>query len=227
MADPAPAAQPLPLEPARPHNRTRTAAVVLAGFCAFLTLFAPQPLLPLLSKAFGASAGAVGFVVTVSTIAVALAAPLTGAIADRMGRKSVIVGAAFLLALPTILAGTAGSLNQLLFWRFWQGVFTPGIFAVTIAYITEEWEQGAGAAMSSYVGGTVMGGFSGRMVAALAASQFSWRWAFVSLGVLNVLSGVAIWAWLPPSRHITSARRHTSTAVAMLRHLRNPRLLAT
>src|SRR5579862_6984851 len=119
MAEGAPAAQTMP-PLARTHLRTRTAAVVLAGFCAFLTLFAPQPLLPLLAQAFGASAGAVGFVVTVSTIAVAL----TGAIADRLGRKSVIVSATFLLALPTLLAGTSTSLGQLLFWRFWQGIFT-------------------------------------------------------------------------------------------------------
>src|ERR1035438_1132262 len=212
---------------ARTHMRTRTAAVVLAGFCAFLSLFAPQPLLPLLAKAFGASAEAIGFVVTVSTIAVAITAPLTGILADRFGRKSVIVAAAFLLAVPTILAGASGSLGQLLFWRFWQGVFTPGIFAVTIAYITEEWEQGAGAAMSAYVAGTVLGGFSGRMVAALAAAQFSWRWAFVSLGILNALSGVAIWAWLPAGRKVEIPRKRPSTARAMLRHLRNPRLLAT
>jgi MFS transporter, YNFM family, putative membrane transport protein len=227
MAEGAPVAQSIPFEPARAHSGTRTAAVVLAGFCAFLSLFAPQPLLPLLSKAFGASAGAVGFVVTVSTIAVAISAPITGAIADRLGRKNVIVAATFLLALPTLLAATSGSLGQLLFWRFWQGVFTPGIFAVTIAYINEEWETGAGAAMSAYVGGTVMGGFSGRMVAALAASEFSWRWAFVSLGVLNLLSGIAVWAWLPQSKRTTRARQSGSTARAMLRHLRNPQLLAT
>jgi predicted MFS family arabinose efflux permease len=201
--------------------------VVLAGFCAFLTLFAPQPLLPLLAKAFHASAGAIGLVVTVSTIAVAITAPFTGIVADRFGRKNVIVPAAFLLAIPTILAGLSGSLGQLLFWRFWQGVFTPGIFAVTIAYITEEWDRGAGAAMSAYVGGTVLGGFSGRMVAALAAAEFSWRWAFIALGVLNLLGGVAIWAWLPQDRKIETHRRRASTAHAMLRHLRNPRLLAT
>ena len=227
MADPVPVAWPGTREAARPHARTRTAAVVLAGFCAFLTLFAPQPLLPLLAKAFHASAGAIGLVVTVSTLAVAITAPFTGIVADRFGRKNVIVPAAFLLAIPTIMAGLSGSLLQLLFWRFWQGVFTPGIFAVTIAYITEEWEQGAGAAMSAYVGGTVLGGFSGRMVAALAAAEFSWRWAFVALGVLNALGGVAIWAWLPRGRRVDRQRRRASTARALLRHVRNPRLLAT
>src|SRR5580693_3362098 len=218
MPDPVPVAWRGPRDAAPPHNRTRTAAVVLAGFCAFLTLFAPQPLLPLLAKAFHASAGEIGWVVTVSTIAVAITAPLTGVVADRFGRKNVIVPAAFLLAIPTILAATSANLGQLLFWRFWQGVFTPGIFAVTIAYITEEWDYGAGAAMSAYVGGTVLGGFSGRMVAALCAAEFSWRWAFVALGILNLLGGVAIWAWLPQGRKLEPHRQRASVARSMLRH---------
>ena len=217
---------PAPALAARTQSRARTAAVVLAGFCAFLSLFAPQPLLPLLSKAFQASPAAVSWVVTASTLAVAISAPLTGAIADRFGRKSVIVAAAFLLVVPTALAGASGSLPQLLFWRFWQGILTPGIFAVTIAYITEEWATGAGAAMSAYVGGTVAGGFAGRMVAGLAASRLSWRYAFYSLGALNLLGGIAIWWWLPASRTAVRAKRE-GTGAAMLRHLGNPRLVAT
>jgi predicted MFS family arabinose efflux permease len=227
MPDSAPAVPASSTAVAHVHQGTRTAAVVFAGFCAFLTLFAPQPLLPMLASAFRTSPGSVSLVVTVSTIAVAMAAPFAGAVADRLGRKRVIVPAAFLLAVPTLLAATAGSLGQLLFWRFLQGVFTPGIFAVTIAYINEEWEEGAGSAMAAYVAGTVLGGFSGRMVAGLAASEFSWRWAFLALGALNLLSGVAIWAWLPPGRRHAAARQPVSTARAMVRHLKNARLLAT
>lgn len=205
----------------------RTAAVVSAGFCAFLTLFAPQPLLPLLAAQFGATAAAVSLVVTASTVAVALAGPLAGAIGDRLGRKRVIVPSAFLLALPTVLAATSQNLGQLIFWRFWQGVFTPGIFVITIAYINEEWESGAGAAVAAYVTGTVVGGFCGRMVSGVVAEHVSWRWSFVALGLLNVLGGIVIWAWLPAGRRFVRARRGSSTVRAMLRHLRNPQLLAT
>jgi len=207
-------------------SRSRTAAVVCAGFCAFLTLFAPQPLLPALGAALGATAAAVSLVVTASTAGVALAAPLAGVIADRLGRKRVIVPAAFLLALPTLAAATSNSLGQLIFWRFWQGVFTPGIFVATIAYINEEWEK-AGGAVASYVTGTVLGGFCGRMVAAVVAAHSSWRWAFVALGALNALGGLAIWIGLPRGQHFVRARRGSPTVRPMLRHLRNPRLLAT
>ena len=225
MASPAHLTQPMPYQST--DSRTRTAAVVCAGFCAFLGLFAPQPLLPMLSAAFGASAAAVSLVVTASTMAVAIAAPLAGMLADRLGRKRVMVPAAFLLVVPTVLAATAHTLGQLLFWRFLQGALTPGIFAVTIAYINEEWVDGAGAAVAAYVTGTVLGGFSGRLLAGVVAAHSSWRWAFVMLGVLNAIGAVAIWRWLPPGRRFAGARRGSSTIGPMLRHLKNPRLLAT
>src|ERR1039457_5371900 len=167
------------LSEATPHSTTRTAAVVFAGFCAFVTLFAPQPLLPLLAREFRVSAAA------------------------------------------------ATSFGQLLFWRFLQGIVTPGIFAVIIAYINEEWEEGAGAATAAYVTGTVLGGFSGRALAALVASHASWRWAFVMLGALNLLGALAIRAWLPAGRRFTRVRRGARAGGAILRHLRNPRLVAT
>ncbi|HTX35556.1 MAG TPA: MFS transporter [Bryobacteraceae bacterium] len=213
--------------PPQSHSATRTAAVVCAGFCAFLTLFAPQPLLPLLAAQFAASAAKVSLVVTASTVAVAIAGPLAGMIGDRLGRKRVIVPAAFLLALPTLLAATSQNLGQLIFWRFWQGIFTPGIFVITIAYINEEWETGGGAAVAAYVTGTVLGGFCGRMVAGVVAAHASWRWSFVVLGVLNLLGGIAIWMWLPAGRRFVRAGRGSPTLRPMLRHMRNPELLAT
>jgi predicted MFS family arabinose efflux permease len=209
------------------HSRTRTAAVVFAGFCAFTTLFAPQPLLPMLARTFGVSPGRASLLVTASTLAVAIAAPFAGIVADRFGRKRVIVPAAFLLAVPTLLAATAANFSQLLFWRFLQGVFTPGIFAVIIAYVNEEWEYGAGAATAAYITGTVLGGFSGRALAALVASHGEWRLAFVALGTLNLVGAVAIRAWLPPGRKFVRTRGSGRVGAAMLRHLKNPRLVAT
>jgi YNFM family putative membrane transporter len=208
-------------------DRRRLAAVVLAGFSAFLGLHAPQPLLPLLKNLFQVSTIRVSMVVTVSTAAVALSAPLVGMLADRWGRRKIIIPAALLLSLPSGLAATSATFGQLLFWRFWQGAFTPGVSASTVAYITEEWKEGAGAAMSAFVAGTVLGGFAGRTLAAIVAAHNSWREAFLLLGVLNLAGGVAIWAWLPHDRKPRTAQTHSGIIGVILSHLRNPGLLAT
>ncbi|MBI5084399.1 MAG: MFS transporter, partial [Acidobacteria bacterium] len=205
----------------------RKAAVVLAGFSAFLVLYAPQPLLPALAREFGLSAASAGLLVSIPTLAVALAAPFVGLLADRFGRKNVIVPATLLLALPTLAAASSVGYSQLLFWRFLQGVLTPGIFAVAVAYINEEWHDGVGAAMAAYVSGTVLGGFTGRTLSAFIATHSSWRAAFLVLGVLNLLSGLAIWRWLPSGRRFSAETASRPVAPIILSHLRNPQLLAT
>ena len=209
-----------------PSNR-RTAAVALAGFVAFVTLYAPQPLLPTLAAEFQTSVAGISLLLTATTLGVALAAPFAGILADQIGRKRVIVPAALLISVPTILAARATGLHELLFWRFWQGVFTPGIAVVVPAYINEEWQEGVGQTMGAYVSGTVLGGFSGRIVAGFIAAHFSWRTAFVVLGLLCLAGGLGVAAWLPTGRRFQRASSAASTLGAMGRHLRNPRLIAT
>ncbi|WP_199320402.1 MFS transporter [Leptolyngbya sp. FACHB-261] len=205
----------------------RTFAVALAGFCTFLDLYAPQSLLPLFTQVFQASEGEVSLMISATTIAVAIAAPLVGLFADTLGRKRVITAAILVLAVPTLLAATASGLPELIGWRFAQGLAMPGIFAVTIAYITEEWAGlGVGSVMATYVTGNVIGGFSGRFLAGVVAAHWGWRWVFVMLGCLNFLGGLAVWAWLPASRRFVRQKNVLASLRAMSAHLRNPRLIA-
>jgi len=144
----------------------------------------------------------VSLVLTASTAAVALAAPFAGVVADRFGRKRVIVLSALLLACHR-WSGGLRSLPQMLVWRFWQGVFTPGIFAVTIAYVNDEWEQGSARPCPPTS--------PGRCSVASAADDFgpgggtfSWRWSFIALAALDAACAAAMWAWLPADRHFSA-----------------------
>jgi predicted MFS family arabinose efflux permease len=202
--------------------------VVLAGFCAFVAFYATQPLLPLLAQVFHASKVAVSFTITASTIGVAIAAPIAGRLADFAGRRRIIVAAALLAAICNFLAATSPGLSQLILWRFIQGLVTPGVFAITVAYINDEWPaRQTGRGMGAYVTGTVLGGFSGRMIAGLTAGHMSWRWVLVVLGIVNLIAALAVWIWLPPERRFVRAARSSSSVRAVFDHLRNRRLLAT
>jgi MFS family permease len=211
-----------------PAPRLSVVPVILAGFTAFLDLYATQPLLPLLMRVFHTDHFSVSLTVTAATMAVAVSAPVIGRLADLAGRKRVIVGAACVMAVATGLAATSTTLWQLVFWRFVQGLATPGIFATTIAYVHEEYPPAfAGRAMGAYVSGTVTGGFCGRALVGLMASSSSWNTAFIMLAGVNVLAAVALARWLPQERALpreAAAGQHGKSA---LRLLGNPRLFAT
>lgn len=202
--------------------------VVLAGFAAFLDLYATQPLLPMLARTFGASAFAVSLTITAPTVAVAMTAPFIGRLADRFGLRRAIVVSAAALTVATAFAATSATLPQLVFWRFMQGVATPGIFASTVAYVHEVWPAShAGRATAAYLSGTIVGGFVGRAVAGVVAAQGNWAGAFLWLGAINAIVAVALWRWLPDER-ATKSRRAGFVVSWQIRELfRNRRLVAT
>jgi len=214
---------------------TAVAAVALAGAVSFLNLWATQPLLPLLAQVFSASKSAVGMTISASTIAVALSAPFCGVLAERIGRKRVIVIATFLLAVPVLMAATSRTLNELIFWRFLQGIVTPGIFAITVASITEEWPlQDAPKVMSAYLCGCVIGGFSGRVFSGHAVTHQvfpgvvpNWRVGFVVLGTCALVSGALLARWLPRDSKTEKQIAGAAPRNNVFRHLRNAQLAAT
>lgn len=174
------------------------AAVTLCGVCAFLELYCTQPLLPLLAHNFHASKTGAGMTVSAATMGVAISAPVFGTLTERLARKRVIVLSILGVSIPTLLAATSASLAQLIFWRFLQGIMVPGIIAVVVTYIGEEWPpQRVALIMSFYVSGTALGGFIGRISAGILADRYSWRVSFLVLGAASLLGAAAVAAWLP------------------------------
>lgn len=184
-------------------------------------------MLPMLAGIFHASKVMISLTVTASTLGVALAAPVVGRIADRVGRKRVIVISAGTLGIATLLTATSTGLATLLIWRFIQGVATPGVFSVTTAYVHDQWPAGrAASAISAYVSGTVVGGFSGRAIAGFTAEHLGWQAPFVVLGCISLLIAVYLWAFLPAERTIGHGAAPAGMTSAAIEHLRNPQLAA-
>ena len=169
--------------------------------------------------------------VSAATLGVAISAPIFGALTERMARKRVIIASLLGISIPTLLAATATSLGQLIFWRFLQGIMVPGIVAVIVTYIGEEWPPDRVALiMSFYVSGTALGGFLGRVGSGILTDWFNWRIAFLALGAASLAGAAAVAAWLPRGRLRPTAPAG-STASSFLYQVqalfRSRRLLAT
>jgi MFS transporter, YNFM family, putative membrane transport protein len=213
------------LEPAEEPSST---AVFLCGMFAFINLYCTQPLLPLLSRVFHASEARVSWTISASTLGVAVSAGMLAIFAERVDRKKTIVGSMAALAVCTLLTATSTSLPVLAAWRLLQGVVTPGIFIITIAYVTEEWPAlRVPQVMSVYVAGTVFGGFMGRLLGGLLVDRYGWRFVFVVLGLASVGgSGLSQWLLRPAQPRAPEVAAKSKLAPVWA-NLKNPRLFAT
>ena len=205
----------------------RQLAVGLAGYCCFINLYSPQAILPLLSGEFHATAAEVSTIITVSTLAVAVTAPFTGTVADVLGRKRVIVAAMFALVIPTLMVGLSTSLSWMIFWRGVQGLVLPPIFAVTVAYIGDEWPHNeATTAAGIYSSGSSLGGFSGRLVTGIFADWVGWRWGFFALAGIALAGAIGVMFLLPRERKFVRSEGLLASGKQMLAHFRNRQLVS-
>jgi YNFM family putative membrane transporter len=206
----------------------RRIAVGLAGFCAFINLYMPQALLPSLAQDFAVGAAEISTIITASTLAIALTAAFTGALADVLGRKRVITAAMIAIVVPTLMVALAPSVPAMIVWRFVQGLLLPPIFVVTVAYIGDEWPTAEVPGIAGlFIAGSSLGGFSGRFVTGILADLVGWRGAFLAVAVMTLASAAAV-AWLlPHERKFVRSVGLTASLRQMMRHLRNGQLLAT
>lgn len=184
--------------------------------------------MPGLQHMFHVSIAELSLTLTATTFAVAVTAPLAGSLSDRFGRRPVLLGSLSGLCVTTLLTATAGSLHAMLAWRLLQGLFIPGVFTATVAYIGEEWPaRQAPAVTALYISGSVLGGFSGRFVAGLVTARWDWQAAFLALGLINAALLLVIWRGLPASHAFRPSVSLRASLGGMSRHLRNPQLLGS
>ena len=207
---------------------SRKVAVATTGFCAFLNLYSPQALLPALARELGTGAAEISAIMTASALAIALTAPFTGAVADVLGRKRVITAAMLAVVVPMAGAAFAPDVQALIVWRFLQGLLLPAIFAVTIAYIGDEWPPSEVAGVAGvYIAGSSIGGFCGRFVPGLLGDLVGWRDAFLVLAAMSLAGAVIVVVLLPREKGFVRSDGLRASARQMLRHLGDPQLLAT
>jgi MFS transporter, YNFM family, putative membrane transport protein len=104
----------------------------------------------------------------------------------------------------------------------------PAVFAVTLAYVAEEFPPAVGGrAVGAYIAGNVLGGFLGRYLTAVIADRSDWHVAFLVLGALNLAGAAIVIALLPRARRFVREPSARDALRAVGRFVRDPLLLAT
>ncbi|MGY1650512.1 MFS transporter [Geodermatophilus sp. SYSU D01119] len=212
--------------PGDPALRRASTAVFLAGLAVFAVLYAPQALLPELTRAFGVTPTAATLSVSAATVGLALGLLVLGPLSDRVGRTPVLRAALASAAVLAVLAALAPTWPVLLALRGLQGFALAGLPAVGVAYLREELHPSVSSrAIGLFVGGTAIGGLSGRVLSGALADLGGWRTALGGIAALAVGCTVAVWLLLPASRRFTRVPRETPVLRQLARGFGDPVLL--
>jgi MFS transporter, YNFM family, putative membrane transport protein len=211
-----------------PAYRRITVALFAAGVATFALLYSTQALLPELSRAFSVSAGQSTWSLSLATAGLGAALLVAGPLSEVVGRTRLIhlsLTASGVVALACALAPTW---EVLLALRLLQGVVLAGLPAVATAYLREELHADTHArAAGLYIGGTALGGMTGRLLTGAVGDVADWRWALAAMAAVAAACTVVVRVLLPPSRHFVAVPAGWRALAAMTRRsLADPALLA-
>src|SRR5205814_8111952 len=91
-----------PKVPREPPRFWALVTLFLAPAFIFANMYTTQAILPVFSRDFHVSAPTAGLTVSVLVLAVAIGSLFYGPLSDRIGRKTVMVGASFLVIIPSL-----------------------------------------------------------------------------------------------------------------------------
>jgi YNFM family putative membrane transporter len=182
-------------------------AFFLSAFAIFATLYSVQPLLPIFAEEFGLDAGAASLSLSVTTGTLAVSLLFASLVADRLGRKLLMVWAILLTAVLGLLLPFAPNWGTLLVIRTVMGLTLSGLPAVAMVYLAEEMDPEAlGFSMGLYIGGTAIGGMAGRLLSGVLTDWITWRPALLVLGLAIAASALAV-VFLLPTPHNSARTR--------------------
>jgi MFS transporter, YNFM family, putative membrane transport protein len=208
--------------------RRITAALFAAGVATFALIYSTQALLPEFPRAFSVSAAQSTLSVSLTTIGLGVALLVAGPVSEVVGRTRLIHLSLAASAVVAVACAVAPTWEVLLGLRLLQGVTLAGLPAVATAYLREELHPGTHArAAGVYIGGTAIGGMTGRLVTGPVADLAGWRWALAAIAVVGLGCVVVVRLLLPASRHFVAVPASAGRLAAMTRRaLRDPALLA-
>lgn len=184
--------------PFRPTAVTAPALALRVAAAATLLVLVSFTIVVTTVGAVAATFGAheAGQTWALSGMSVGLAAALlaAGVLADRFGRRRVLLGAAAALAVTSALAAAAPSMAVFVVARVLQGIAGGGVVAASLGLIGHAFPDGAARTRATGVWGAMVGAgiAAGPVLGAVIASATGWRpvqWAVAAAAALLVVAG--------------------------------------
>src|SRR3954454_3466484 len=180
----------------QPINRSAvTLCVILAVIMQALDTTIANVALPYMQGSVSASADQINWVLTSYIVAAAIMTPPSGFLANRFGRKRILMVAVVGFVIASVLCGLAQSLVQIVAFRLMQGFFGAALVPLGQSVLLDIYTvEERGSAMAVFGVSVMVGPVLGPVIGGWLTDHYSWRWVFyinVPIGAL-ALAGISI-----------------------------------
>jgi DHA2 family multidrug resistance protein len=189
-----PAAHPLPIG----ERLIVTIGVMMAVLLQVLDTTIANVALPHMQASLSATQDSINWVLTSYIVASAIALPISGWLADKVGRKRLLLISVVVFTAASMLCATATSLTEMVLFRALQGV--GGAFIVPLAQATLfdiNPREKHGQAMALFGGGVMIGPILGPVLGGWLTDNYNWRWVFLVNLPVGVICALLMARYMP------------------------------
>lgn len=168
-----------------------TIAVMLATFMEILDTTVVNVAVPHIAGNMGATVEEGTWVVTSYLVSNAIILPMSGWLANRFGRRRILLSCVTGFTLTSLLCGMATSMDSLIFFRVLQGLTGGGLQPLAQAVLLETFPpKRHGSAMAAFGLGIILAPILGPTLGGWITDNYSWRWIFylnLPVGMISVM----------------------------------------
>ena len=175
-----------------------TVCIMLATIMQVVDTTIVNVALPHMQGSMSATQDQISWVLTSYIVVAAIFTPLTGVLADKLGRKRLLLICVVAFIVTSMMCGAATSIEQIVLFRGLQGAAGAGLVPLSQAVMLDIYpREKQGSAMALWGMGVMVGPILGPTLGGWLTEYYSWRWAFYINLPVGALAVLGILAFLP------------------------------
>lgn len=166
-----------------------------------------------------------GLIFSVTYLVSAIVSPIWGKMADRYGRKPMILRASLGMALIIGAMGLVTNIWELFILRFIQGIFSGYVSNANALIATETPKEKSGMALGTLMAGLTGGNLLGPLLGGFLASTFNYRITFIITGILLLLVFIFSLLFVHERDFKPVAKKKLASAKGVIKVLKDPQMI--
>jgi MFS family permease len=200
--------------------------IISISLIAISGVLSINPIVPKIAQSLNISPQNIGMIMTIFLLPTTFGSLIFGALADRFGRKKILIPSLLLFGIGGILCASATNFRSLLEWRFLSGIGSASLESIELTLISDLYSgkmltsaMGMNAAMIGVVA-TIYPLIGGML------AEFSWRYVFL-LSMLSFPIALIIATKLKlPTKQKSTQELNVKTYLKITwKNIQNPQVL--